>query len=329
MMPANCGAALFRFSTDEMQQHERAVAVREMHERCTLPVKPEPMEPLSDQPTRVNISQWVLPGLGLMSGVLGGIRQQIRPEHSAPTGSDDAFLAFNSVGISVVTKRGGEVVVPAGQAFLAIRGATGFSVTRPTLVHFMGLRFPLTSLAPLVPDLDRSNVRVLPRGTAALRLLKRYLELIAQESALTTYELQRSAVAHIYDLAAITLGTQGDRAELARNRGVRAARLKAVKADIIAHLGDATLSIANVAGRQGVRLRYLQKLFEADGISFSEFVVAERLAKAYRILRNSLYAHRTISSIVYEVGFNDLSYFDRAFRRRYGLTPSDVREQLP
>ncbi|RVC16943.1 AraC family transcriptional regulator, partial [Mesorhizobium sp. M7A.F.Ca.AU.002.02.1.1] len=24
-------------------------------------------------------------------------------------------------------------------------------------------------------------------------------------------------------------------------------------------------------------------------------------------------------------GFNDLSYFNRAFRRRYGATPSDVR----
>src|SRR5215813_1675664 len=88
MTPANDQAASFRFSTDGMSPHERAAAVREMHERCTLPVKPEPMEPLTDQPVRVNITQWALPGLGIMAGTLAGLRQWIKPEHSAPTGAD-------------------------------------------------------------------------------------------------------------------------------------------------------------------------------------------------------------------------------------------------
>jgi AraC-like DNA-binding protein len=30
--------------------------------------------------------------------------------------------------------------------------------------------------------------------------------------------------------------------------------------------------------------------------------------------------------VAYEAGFGDLSYFNRTFRRRYGATPSDVRE---
>jgi AraC-like DNA-binding protein len=325
MTPANGGAAFFRFSTDNMPPLERAAAVRGMHERCTLPIKPEPMEPLSDQPARVNITQWALPGLGMMSGALYGLRQQIKPEHSAPTGADDVFLAFNLAGISVVTRRSDEVVVRDGDTFLAIRGAKGFSVARPKSVRFMGLRFPLAVLSPLVPDLHHSEVRVLPRGTGALKLLRRYLGLIAQESALTTTELQRAAVAHVYDLAAVGLGTAADRAELARNRGVRAARLETIKADIIALLDDGNLSVAIIADRQHVSLRYLQKLFEIDGTSFSEFVVDQRLAKAYRMLTNPLYFHRAISSLAYDVGFNDLSYFNRAFRRRYGLTPSDVR----
>ena len=72
-------------------------------------------------------------------------------------------------------------------------------------------------------------------------------------------------------------------------------------------------------------LRYLQKLFATDGTSFSEFVVNQRLANAYRMLMSPLHSHRAISNIAYEVGFNDLSYFNRAFRRRYGLTPTEVR----
>jgi len=36
-------------------------------------------------------------------------------------------------------------------------------------------------------------------------------------------------------------------------------------------------------------------------------------------------AQRSISSVAFEVGFGDLSYFNRAFRRCYGATPSEVR----
>ncbi len=33
----------------------------------------------------------------------------------------------------------------------------------------------------------------------------------------------------------------------------------------------------------------------------------------------------TISGIAYEVGFGDLSYFNRSFRKRYGQSPSQVK----
>jgi AraC-like DNA-binding protein len=317
--------AVFRFSTDDMPPHQRAAAVREMHERCGLSVQPEPMEPLSDQPVRVDITQWQLPGLGMMSGVLGGLHQQIRPQRFAPTGSNDAFLAFSLAGSSVVIHTRDDVVVRGGDAFLAVRGAKGFSVGRPKCVRFIGLRFPSIVLYRLVRDFDAANVHILPSGASAPNLLRRYVSLIAQDGALATSELQRAAVAHVYDLAAVALGATADRAELALNRGVRAARLETIKADVLGHLDDGKLNVASVAARQGVTPRYLQKLFESEGTSFSQFVLDQRLAKAHRILMNPLYAHRPIGNVAYDVGFNDLSHFNRAFRRRYGSTPSDVR----
>jgi AraC-like DNA-binding protein len=36
---------------------------------------------------------------------------------------------------------------------------------------------------------------------------------------------------------------------------------------------------------------------------------------------------RPVGLIAYEVGFDNHSYFDRAFRRHFGITPSDVRAQ--
>ena len=79
----------------------------------------------------------------------------------------------------------------------------------------------------------------------------------------------------------------------------------------------------SVAARHSVSVRYVQKLFEESGCTFTQYVIEQRLTAAYRA-----FAERPpipINAIVYELGFNDLSNFNRAFRRRFGCTPSDVR----
>ena len=69
-------------------------------------------------------------------------------------------------------------------------------------------------------------------------------------------------------------------------------------------------------------------------MTFSQFVRGQRLACACRMLGDPLHTHWSITAIAFEAGFNDLSYFDRSFRRRYAASPSDVRRaalrgQLP
>jgi AraC-like DNA-binding protein len=43
------------------------------------------------------------------------------------------------------------------------------------------------------------------------------------------------------------------------------------------------------------------------------------------MLAKPQFADRSVSAIAYEAGFGDLSYFNRCFRKAYGVTPSDVR----
>lgn len=69
----------------------------------------------------------------------------------------------------------------------------------------------------------------------------------------------------------------------------------------------------------------MRKLFESEGTSLSDFMLAQRLERAHRLLSDPRQAGSTITAISFEVGFNDLSYFNRAFRRRFALTPTDVR----
>ena len=138
-------------------------------------------------------------------------------------------------------------------------------------------------------------------------------------------ELQHLVVAHIYDLMAVAIGATRDAGEGAQGGGLRAARLQAIKEDIAEKLDQPDLSVATLAVRHGCTPRFVQRLFEAEGTTFTEYVLTKRLARAHRMLTDPRRADDKITMIVLDAGFTDVSYFNRAFRRRYGDTPSDVR----
>jgi AraC-like DNA-binding protein len=68
-------------------------------------------------------------------------------------------------------------------------------------------------------------------------------------------------------------------------------------------------------------------MFESEGTTFTEHVLAQRLARAHRVLVDPRRSGEKISAVAYDCGFGDVSYFNRAFRQRYGAAPSDVRAQ--
>lgn len=59
------------------------------------------------------------------------------------------------------------------------------------------------------------------------------------------------------------------------------------------------------------------------GMTITEYLNEIRLSVAGEYLLN---IDETISSIAYNVGFSDITYFNRLFRRKYGLTPSQYRK---
>jgi AraC-like DNA-binding protein len=192
-------------------------------------------------------------------------------------------------------------------------------------VLFLGLRVPRKALALLATNLDGALLRLVPSRSAPLRLLTRYLRCVGADVADEPQILGRTVAAHVYDLIALIVGANADSAAAADDRGVKAARLRAIKTYIARHLADGELTIADVAAREGVTPRYVHKLFEGEGASFSRYVLDRRLEAAYRALTDQRQDHRSILSIAFDSGFADLSHFNRTFRRRYNATPTDVR----
>jgi AraC-like DNA-binding protein len=107
--------------------------------------------------------------------------------------------------------------------------------------------------------------------------------------------------------------------------GVRARRRAAVLHEIERRSSDPNLTAIAVATLLGITPRYVHLLLEETGHSFTYHLAARRLERAAALLRDPNWRGRKIADIAAEAGFTDLSYFNRAFRRRYGATPSDIR----
>jgi AraC-like DNA-binding protein len=121
---------------------------------------------------------------------------------------------------------------------------------------------------------------------------------------------------------ALAIGATRDGRQIAMARGVRAARMKAIKPDFAT---NPSLGLAAIAARQRVTPRYVQMLFEERGQSFTDYAMEQRLVGAYRMLRDDQFRHLTIAAIAYRAGFGDLSHFNRNFKRRFGTTPTELR----
>lgn len=59
------------------------------------------------------------------------------------------------------------------------------------------------------------------------------------------------------------------------------------------------------------------------GVSFIEYLKDYRLTMASRLLKST---DSTILAIAMEVGFDNLSYFNRSFKKKYGCTPGTFRK---
>src|SRR6266702_3914951 len=306
-----------RFSSRALQEG-RSGTIEELHERGLLPTK---FIRYGNAVPRVDLVNRTMPGLRILTASYTSIRREgVRQE------GDLLYLCMTLTGTTVGSRGGRERMLTDGDAVLMTNEEATWTMTSPSSANIAGIRVPRSAIAPLIPKLENITMQRIARDTSGLKLVRKYLDIVADDEALAAPASQRLIISHFYDLVALALGASSDAKALAAGRTVSAVRLAAIKADIVANLDDGNLNATMVSTRSGVTVRYLHKLFESEGVTYSEFVLRERLARAYHNLRSPLHSRRAISTIAFDLGFNDLSYFNRAFRRRYNATPSEIRD---
>jgi AraC-like DNA-binding protein len=318
-MPA--GAADFtslRFSTRGLPERMRIPMWREEFGRCIVHVD---IEPLSDDPFQAEATLEALQGLRTLAWQGSAMRFK-RSQASLVDGDDSIGIVVSSPSRSQLSQRGQEIELRAGDAIALLHSEPAI-VTYAEGLQF-GLSVPRDALTPRVTNVDSLIMRPISRRTEALRLLMIYLKSALKEGALAAPKLRDVVVTHIHDLVALAISECAPLGESSAS-AVVAARHSAALDHIVRHFQDPELSLEVVARCQGISPRYLQHLMTSSGTSFTERVNELRLQRAFALLIEAPGSARRISDIALEVGFSDISHFNRLFRARFGVSPRGVR----
>lgn len=71
------------------------------------------------------------------------------------------------------------------------------------------------------------------------------------------------------------------------------------------------------------RTQLFRKLKSLTGMSATEFIRDYRLRKAFHLLNEN---DHTVSEVIYTTGFNSRSYFYDSFKKKFGITPSELKK---
>ncbi|NWO04497.1 MAG: helix-turn-helix transcriptional regulator [Alteromonadaceae bacterium] len=272
----------------------------------------------------IDVSVRLLPGVSVAFVRCSPLSAHRLARHVAD-GNDDVALLFNPGRPESWVSRQkthGELACSSGSGCIALNEAPGSIEFQAPESRFLSVNFSRTLFEPLVKDLHSKAAHPVIPSEPLKRLAMTALGLVDGRSLSKEDPLEFSE--QLFDLAALSVGARADSKILARGRGLRKARLNAIKADIAARCLDGDMTLTEVAARHGVSPSYLRSLFRSEHTSFTDYVVDQRLKHAFHQLATDRQC--SVSAIAFRTGFNNLSWFYRAFKQRFAMAPGEVRD---
>jgi AraC-like DNA-binding protein len=187
------------------------------------------------------------------------------------------------------------------------------------------MSLPARIIAPRLGDSSSLVGRSIDSGKPQLRLLTAYLNAVYQTAGLDDPKTKAVIGSQVLDMIVAVVGTADESVQANAGRGVRAARFKLAMDEIRRRHSEPMLNGERLARAVGLSTRYVQLLFEENGCTLSAEITNERLRAARKALADPSNDGQKISDIAFRCGFSDLSYFNRAYRQKYGETPKAAR----
>lgn len=236
-------------------------------------------------------------------------------------------------GATLFLGAGGRLIMSQGDAQQDIRAGDGFLFQgdvpgRCDVVESSrawAIKLPARALGAGLAARAGNAPLALPSTLDSIRLISGYIETFSHVADAADPRLQEAFGTHVADLVRMSLGPSRDDAELIKSRGLKAARTEAVLKAIRADFARPDISAGVVGQALGITDRQVHRLLEDTPKSFYEHVLECRLQEAHRLLCDPAALALKVADIAFRAGFTDVTYFNRAFKTRFGETPTGVR----
>lgn len=248
-----------------------------------------------------------------------------RERHIAKLDKDCYYVEF--------VQQGKINVLQAGQSFMTHAGIGAiFSASEAYDLECIGqvrslyLEIPRKEFAERFRNDRIPLARTMATSRGLGRIAAEFCAMLASEGATLDASVRTRLGDEMMDVLALALD-RGDKDEPIADGAVQQSRLRSIKAWIEQHLADPDLSLEKVAKCNGVSLRHLHYLFRLTDMSVSEWIWDRRLQRCYDVLTRPELRSLSITDVAYQLGFSSSSHFSTAFRRKFGLSPSDLRRR--
>jgi AraC-like DNA-binding protein len=243
----------------------------------------------------------------------------------AADGNDNFFLCLNCGRRPILRRQlGREAESPPHSLSLLSHGEPSETISA-TGVRWLSVHVPRQTLLERVRRAEDLIARRIEADPLIVRYLVHYLRhVIGAGDTVDHPPISEHVSGTLLDLIVTALESGRDGAMLQRP-GMRGAHLQEAVSLIESSYDNPAFAAPQLAAKLGLTQRYVQDLLHETGRTFSERVMELRLQKARAMLGDSRHDKLKISDIAYACGFNEVSYFNRCFRRRFGATPGQFR----
>ncbi|MEM7341362.1 MAG: helix-turn-helix domain-containing protein [Actinomycetota bacterium] len=305
-----------RFSTDEVASHERFAFWREVICAVYVELDAEPLS-VDEVDAHVEVAEW---RSVRVSHVTAG-PQLVQHRESEPR--DDLLLSLQVEGMGVVRQDGRQAVIGPGD-FALYDATRAYELRFDDSFQQIVVQLPRPLLEPYGVDLEAAVAHPMAHGVGmndVVVALARSLDGHIEDTPVWAGE---RVAGQLVDCLATCLALGG--IGHLEHDAHRTAQRQAVLNHVHARIDNPALSVATIAAAFNCTTRSLQKLFE-DGPGLSTIIRERRLEAARAALVDPRNDDRSIAYIGGQSGFGDPSAFARAFRRRFGVTPTEVRSE--
>ena len=238
--------------------------------------------------------------------------------------SEDYFLvSIQSQGRGRVSQDGRDALLEPGDFAL-------YDSTRPYTLTFDGdfqqyvLMLPGPTLRTVLRQTERLTATTVTGLRGAGHLMIGMIRTLAADIHTLAPESAAAVADSVTQILIAGLAALPDARSEALSQ-CRAFHREQVRALVRERLPDPALSVGTIAHELRLSPSTLHRAWAGEPCSLSDWIWAQRLDAARRDLCNPVLAARSVSQVAFSWGFNDAAHFSRAFRARFGCSPSDLR----